>query len=160
MGRNDAGNGRGGDAPDSGPPSYGDSPAAGGGRSAVDDWKHGRPALYGDLIDEVDMEEAMRAPSAIGKVLALRALVDRRMASLDPQERAMYERALDRETKFKLYFHNVGKVLPDDSDAREVFALIQEALVLSGMSFEDFKSREDEIWAGFVDILKRHLVKE
>ena len=67
---------------------------------------------------------------------------------------------MDRETKFKLYFRNVGKVLPDDSDAREVFASVQEALVLSGMSFEDFKSREDEIWAGFIDILKRHLVKE
>lgn len=160
MGRNDEGDGRGGDAPDLAPLPHGDPPAAGGGRSALDDWKRGRPALYGDLIDEADMEEAMRAPSAIGKVVALRSLVDRRMASLDPQERAMYDQALDRETKFKLYFHNVGKVLPDDSDAREVFAPVQETLALSATSFENFKSREDEIWARFIDILKRHIVKE
>lgn len=54
----------------------------------------------------------MRPRYAIGKAVAPWALVDRRLASLDPQERAMYVQALDRETKFKLYFHIVAKAIP------------------------------------------------
>ena len=55
MGRDDEGDGRGADAPNSALLPHGDSPAAGGGWSAADDWKHGRPALYVHLIDEADM---------------------------------------------------------------------------------------------------------
>lgn len=115
---------------------------------------------FADLIDETDWDEAMLAPSAEERLLAVTALFDRRLASLEPEELALYEQALGSEGRFKVYFRHIAELMQTSSMSSEVLAVIEYGVLSSGISFEDFVAREDEMWSAIMMMIERRFLKD